>query len=110
MFCLFHLNRKICRNCKCGIEDHDVQLQTEENQKVGRLFEDTKYTGLIAKLKKDGVPSYRGSQITISITSPAIGTAVPVPAVATAATVGPAITSKPDVALSLVLFGRSSFK
>ncbi|XP_066504875.1 testin [Hoplias malabaricus] len=84
-----HFWRKICRNCKCGIEDHDVQLQTEENQKVGRLFEDTKYTGLIAKLKKDGVPSYRGSQVTISINTPAIGTAVSVPAAATAATVSP---------------------
>ncbi|XP_017573208.1 testin [Pygocentrus nattereri] len=88
-----HFWRKICRNCKCGLEDHDVQLQTEENQKVGRLFEDTKYTGLIAKLKKDGVPSYKGSQVTISITTPAIGTALPVLGVATAATVGPAITS-----------------
>uniref|UniRef100_W5KWI3 Testin n=1 Tax=Astyanax mexicanus TaxID=7994 RepID=W5KWI3_ASTMX len=67
-----HFWRKICRNCKCGIEDHDVQLQTEESQKVGRLFEDTKYTGLIAKLKKDGVPSYRSNQVTISVTAPAI--------------------------------------
>ncbi|KAI4894861.1 hypothetical protein NFI96_019173 [Prochilodus magdalenae] len=90
-----HFWRKICRNCKCGLEDHDVQLQTEENQKVGRLFEDTKYTGLIAKLKKDGLPSYRGSQVTISISTPAMGTAVPVPAVATAATVGPAFTPTP---------------
>lgn len=89
-----HFWRKICRNCKCGIEDHDVQLQTEESQKVGRLFEDTKYTGLIAKLKKDGVPSYQSNQVTLSVTAPAIGTAVPIPATA-AATVYPAIIPTP---------------
>lgn len=67
-----------------------MQLQTEENQKVGRLFEDTKYTGLIAKLKRDGVPSYQGSQLTVTISTPAIGTAVPVPVAGTAGTVSPA--------------------
>ncbi|XP_060784395.1 testin [Neoarius graeffei] len=85
-----HFWRKICRNCKCGIEDHDVHLQTEENQKVGRLFEDTKYTGLIAKLKRDGVPSYQGNQLTVTISIPATGTAVPVPVAGTAGTVSPA--------------------
>ncbi|XP_017330144.1 testin [Ictalurus punctatus] len=85
-----HFWRKICRNCKCGLEDHDVQMQTEENQKVGRLFEDTKYTSLIAKLKRDGVPSYQGNQLTITISSPAIGTAVPVPVAGIAGTVSPA--------------------
>lgn len=88
-----HFWRKICRNCKCGIEDHDVQLQTEENQKVGRLFEDTKYTGLIAKLKRDGVPSYQSNQVTISIAAPAIGTAVPILAASSAATVYPSPTA-----------------
>ncbi|XP_051979200.1 testin [Xyrauchen texanus] len=72
-----HFWRKICRNCKCGVEDHDVQLETEENKKVGKLFEDTKYTGLIAKLKRDGIPSYRGNQVTICIPSPTTSTAVP---------------------------------
>lgn len=86
---IHHFNRKICRNCKCGLEDHDVQLQTEENQKVGRLFEDTKYTSLIAKLNKDGVPSYQGSQLTITISTPAVGTAVPVAVAGTAGTVSP---------------------
>ncbi|KAI1888589.1 hypothetical protein AGOR_G00186720 [Albula goreensis] len=62
-----HFWRKICRNCKCGLEDHDVQLDSAEDRKVGRLFEDTKYTGLIAKLKKDGVPSYRGNAMTVSV-------------------------------------------
>ncbi|XP_026058246.1 testin-like [Carassius auratus] len=75
-----HFWRKICRNCKCGVEDHDVQLQTEENKKVGKLFEDTKYTGLIAKLKRDGIPSYRGNQVTICIPSTTVSTATPVPA------------------------------
>lgn len=51
--------RKICRNCKCGQEEHDVLLSNEEDRKVGRLFEDTKYTTLIAKLKSDGVPLYK---------------------------------------------------
>ncbi|XP_065147866.1 testin [Paramisgurnus dabryanus] len=72
-----HFWRKICRNCKCGLEDHDVQLETEEDKKVGKLFEDTKYTGLIAKLKRDGIPSYRGNQFTISVQSPTISTATP---------------------------------
>ncbi|GAA6066390.1 testin isoform X1, partial [Tachysurus ichikawai] len=84
-----HFWRKICRNCKCGLEDHDVQLQSEENQKVGRLFEDTKYTSLMAKLKRDGVPSYQGSQLTITISTPAIGAAVPIAVAGTAGTVSP---------------------
>lgn len=75
-----HFWRKICRNCKCGVEDHDVQLETEENKKVGKLFEDTKYTGLIAKLKRDGIPSYRGNQVTICIPATTVSTATPVPA------------------------------
>ncbi|KAK7121532.1 hypothetical protein R3I93_022577 [Phoxinus phoxinus] len=75
-----HFWRKICRNCKCGVEDHDVQLETEENKKVGKLFEDTKYTGLIARLKRDGIPSYKGNQVTFSIPASSISTATPVPA------------------------------
>ncbi|XP_059401909.1 testin-like [Carassius carassius] len=75
-----HFWRKICRNCKCGVEDHDVQLESEENKKVGKLFEDTKYTGLIAKLKRDGIPSYKGNQVTICIPEATISTATPVPA------------------------------
>ncbi|XP_064199104.1 testin [Anguilla rostrata] len=65
-----HFWRKICRNCKCGLEDHDVQMGTAEDRKVGRLFEDTKYTGLMAKLKKDGVPSYGGAMVTLPTTLP----------------------------------------
>uniref|UniRef100_A0A4W5MTA0 Testin n=1 Tax=Hucho hucho TaxID=62062 RepID=A0A4W5MTA0_9TELE len=73
-----HFWRKICRNCKCGLTDHDVQMNSDDNRKVGKLFEDTKYTGLIAKLKTDGVPTYKGNQVTFSIsTSPMSGTAVP---------------------------------
>lgn len=34
-------------------------MSTEEDRKVGRLFEDTKYTTLIAKLKSDGIPMYK---------------------------------------------------
>uniref|UniRef100_UPI003AADA9D2 testin n=1 Tax=Centroberyx gerrardi TaxID=166262 RepID=UPI003AADA9D2 len=66
-----HFWRKICRNCKCGLTDHDVQMNSEENKKVGKLFEDTKYTGLIAKLKTDGIPTYKGNMVTISLASPA---------------------------------------
>nr|XP_061813224.1 testin [Nerophis lumbriciformis] len=62
-----HFWRKICRNCKCGLAEHNVQMNSEENKKVGKLFEDTKYTGLIAKLKTDGVPVYRGNAITITL-------------------------------------------
>ncbi|EAW83497.1 testin [Pongo pygmaeus] len=54
-----HFWRKICRNCKCGQEEHDVLLSNEEDRKVGKLFEDTKYTTLIAKLKSDGIPMYK---------------------------------------------------
>uniref|UniRef100_A0A673VSA1 PET domain-containing protein n=1 Tax=Suricata suricatta TaxID=37032 RepID=A0A673VSA1_SURSU len=54
-----HFWRKICRNCKCGQEEHDVLLSNEEDRKVGKLFEDTKYTTLIAKLKTDGIPMYK---------------------------------------------------
>uniref|UniRef100_A0A8C9RWT4 Testin LIM domain protein n=2 Tax=Scleropages formosus TaxID=113540 RepID=A0A8C9RWT4_SCLFO len=66
-----HFWRKICRNCKCGLEDHDVQLTSEESRKVGRLFEDTKYTSLLGKLKKDGVPTYRGNMVTVTSVAPA---------------------------------------
>ncbi|XP_071387064.1 testin [Centroberyx affinis] len=72
-----HFWRKICRNCKCGLTDHDVQMNSEENKKVGKLFEDTKYTGLIAKLKTDGIPTYKGNMVTISLASPATAYVVP---------------------------------
>ncbi|KAJ3595889.1 hypothetical protein NHX12_002301 [Muraenolepis orangiensis] len=75
-----HFWRKICRNCKCGLADHNVHMESEESKKVGRLFEDTKYTGLIAKLKTDGVPTYRGSAVTISLAGPASSYLVPPPA------------------------------
>ncbi|MBN3302838.1 TES protein, partial [Amia calva] len=61
-----HFWRKICRNCKCGLEDHEVQTSSAEDKKVGKLFEDTKYTTLIAKLKTDGVPTYRRSAVTLT--------------------------------------------
>lgn len=56
---LSRLARKICRNCKCGQEEHDVPTSNEDDRKVGKLFEDTKYTTLIAKLKSDGIPMYK---------------------------------------------------
>ncbi|XP_077373364.1 testin [Festucalex cinctus] len=105
-----HFWRKICRNCKCGLAEHNVQMNFEENKKVGKLFEDTKYTGLIAKLKTDGAPVYRGNAVTITLGGPATahtvlpGTAhtvspasaaasVPHAAAAAAASVPPAATS-----------------
>ncbi|GCB81953.1 hypothetical protein scyTo_0023319, partial [Scyliorhinus torazame] len=57
---------KICRNCKCGQEEHDVLTGNEEDKKVGKLFEDTKYSGLIAKLKTDGVPVYKRNMVTLT--------------------------------------------
>ncbi|KAM7002234.1 testin isoform 1-T1 [Tautogolabrus adspersus] len=72
-----HFWRKICRNCKCGLTEHNVQMNSEENKKVGKLFEDTKYTGLIAKLKKDGLPSYKGNMVTITLPSASTAYAVP---------------------------------
>ncbi|XP_046889397.1 testin [Hypomesus transpacificus] len=72
-----HFWRKICRNCKCGLTEHDVQMNSEENKKVGKLFEDTKYTGLIAKLKTDGVPTYKGNMVTITLARPSTGAVVP---------------------------------
>ncbi|KAG2459840.1 TES protein, partial [Polypterus senegalus] len=58
--------RKICRNCKCGLEDHDVQTTSEEDKKVGRLLEDTKYSSLIAKLKTDDHPLYKRNVVTLT--------------------------------------------
>lgn len=52
-------------------------MSTEENKKVGKLFEDTKYTGVIAKLQKDGIPSYEGNMITITLPSPATAHVIP---------------------------------
>ncbi|XP_054632360.1 testin [Dunckerocampus dactyliophorus] len=79
-----HFWRKICRNCKCGLTEHNVQMNSEENKKVGKLFEDTKYTGLITKLKTDGVPVYHGNAVTITLASPATAHTV-LPAVASIA-------------------------
>uniref|UniRef100_A0A3P9N377 Testis derived transcript (3 LIM domains) n=1 Tax=Poecilia reticulata TaxID=8081 RepID=A0A3P9N377_POERE len=72
-----HFWRKICRNCKCGLTEHDVSMNSEENKKVGKLFEDTKYTGLIAKLKTDGIPGYQGNMVTITLPSPTTAYTVP---------------------------------
>ncbi|XP_028287726.1 testin [Parambassis ranga] len=95
-----HFWRKICRNCKCGLADHNVAMDSEENKKVGKLFEDTKYTGLIAKLKTDGIPGYQGNMLTITLPAPATAYTVPpsasstvVPPSATAGLVQPAATS-----------------
>uniref|UniRef100_A0A3B4X3D0 Testin n=1 Tax=Seriola lalandi dorsalis TaxID=1841481 RepID=A0A3B4X3D0_SERLL len=82
-----HFWRKICRNCKCGLAEHDVSMNSEENKKVGKLFEDTKYTGLIAKLKTDGIPSYKGNMMTVTL--PASATAYIVPPSATSTVVPP---------------------
>lgn len=72
-------------------------MNSEENKKVGKLFEDTKYTGLIAKLKTDGIPSYKGNMMTITLPSPATAYILPpsasstvVPPSATAGSVQPA--------------------
>ncbi|XP_054588723.1 testin isoform X2 [Nothobranchius furzeri] len=81
----------MCRNCKCGLAEHDVSMESEENQKVGKLFEDTKYTGLIAKLKADGIPGYQGNMMTITLPSPA--TAYIIPPSASATAVPPSSTS-----------------
>lgn len=63
--------RKICRNCKCGQEEHDVITSNEEDRKVGKLFEDTKYTTLIAKLKSDGIPMYKRNVMILTNPVPA---------------------------------------
>lgn len=52
-------------------------MNTEESKKVGKLFEDTKYTGLIAKLKKDGVPSYNADTMAVTLPSPATAHVIP---------------------------------
>ncbi|XP_032378828.1 testin [Etheostoma spectabile] len=88
-----HFWRKICRNCKCGLTEHNVQMNSEENKKVGKLFEDTKYTGLIAKLKTDGIPSYQGNMVTITL--PSSGTAYIVPPSASSTVVPPSVTAGP---------------
>ncbi|KAK2842707.1 hypothetical protein Q5P01_012907 [Channa striata] len=95
-----HFWRKICRNCKCGLPEHDVSMDSEETKKVGKLFEDTKYTGLIAKLKRDGIPGYQGNMETITLPSSATACIVPpsasssvIPPSATAGAVQPASPS-----------------
>lgn len=52
-------------------------MNSEENKKVGKLLEDTKYTGLIAKLKTDGLPSYQGNMMTITLPTPATAYILP---------------------------------
>lgn len=62
-------------------------MNSEENKKVGKLFEDTKYTALMAKLKTDGVPSYQGNMVTITL--PTLSTAYVLPPSAAASVVPP---------------------
>ncbi|RVE71325.1 hypothetical protein OJAV_G00050750 [Oryzias javanicus] len=96
-----HFWRKICRNCKCSLTEHDVQMNTEEeNKKVGKLFEDTKFTGLIAKLKTDGIPGYPGSMVTVTLPSPSA--ALSVPPTASSAAVRPAASGGTPAASSPV--------
>lgn len=45
-------------------------MNSAEGKKVGKLFEDTKYTGLIAKLKTDGFPAYKGNTVILPRTGP----------------------------------------
>ncbi|KAI1239278.1 hypothetical protein IHE44_0012393 [Lamprotornis superbus] len=66
-----HYWRKICRNCKCGQEEHDIPSSHEEDRKVGKLFEDTKYTTLIAKLKNDSNPMYKRNVMILTSPVPA---------------------------------------
>lgn len=82
-----HFWRKICRNCKCGLPEHDVQMDSEENKKVGKLFEDTKYTGLMAKLKRDGIPGQQANTVTLSV--PCSSTAYVIPPTALSSSVVP---------------------
>lgn len=63
--------RKICRNCKCGQEEHDIPSSSEDDRKVGKLLEDTKYTTLIAKLKNDGIPLYKRNVMILTSPVPA---------------------------------------
>ncbi|XP_037539143.1 testin [Nematolebias whitei] len=108
-----HFWRKICRNCKCGLAEHDVAMISEENKKVGKLFEDTKYTGLIAKLKTDGIPGSQGNMVTITLPSPATAyTVAPcasstvVPPPATAGSVQPAGASIGSASVSPKVQGQ----
>lgn len=80
---------------------------SEENKKVGKLFEDTKYTGLIAKLKTEGIPGSQGNMVTITLPSPATAyTVAPcasstvVPPTATAGSVQPAGASAASASAS----------
>lgn len=64
---------------------------------MGKLFEDTKYTGLIAKLKTEGIPGYQGNMVTITLPSPTTAYVLPpsssspvIPPSATAGSVQPA--------------------
>ncbi|XP_072291642.1 testin [Eucyclogobius newberryi] len=81
-----HFWRKICRNCKCGLTEHDVQMNSEQDKRVGKLFEDTKYTGLIAKLKRDGIPGQQSNMsLTISVPVSSMAQSVPASALASSA-------------------------
>ncbi|KAJ0029082.1 hypothetical protein NQD34_004079, partial [Periophthalmus magnuspinnatus] len=85
-----HFWRSICRNCKCGLTEHDVQMESEEDKKVGKLFEDTKYTGLIAKLKRDGIPGQQSKMsMTISVPASSMAHIVPPSSLGTSSLVPP---------------------
>nr|XP_034341595.1 testin-like [Arvicanthis niloticus] len=58
-----HYWKKICRNCKCGQEEHDIHLSNEVGQKVVRLLEDI---NLIAKMKLGATPKYKSSDMIVT--------------------------------------------
>lgn len=70
-----------------------MSMNSEENQKVGKLFEDTKYTGLIAKLKTDGIPGSQANMVTVTLPSPA--TACIIPPSVSSTVVPPSATAGP---------------
>lgn len=62
-----HPWRKICKLCKCSQEDHSLSSDAEDDQKIGRLLSDSKYSSLTARVKGgDGVRIYKRNRMIIT--------------------------------------------
>ncbi|XP_030314569.1 LIM and cysteine-rich domains protein 1 [Calypte anna] len=62
-----HSWRKICKTCKCSQEDHILSSDVEDDQKIGRLLSDSRYSSLTARVKGgDGARIYKRNRMIVT--------------------------------------------
>lgn len=62
-----HSWRKSCELCHCPREDHVLPTEIEEDQRIGQLLSDTRYSGLTARVKgSEGMRVYKRNRMIIT--------------------------------------------